>query len=193
MASHPPPPSPRKLRSVIEAGMLNIATIPHQSRNSDFHPSAWELSYNIPTDMPDILKTVEHNFKNPKWELLDSAILNGDGWYLWQPTENQDNDYLVWLSAAQVKSGPIDWNNMDWMTLTTAGGTTRQAHGKQKYSIDGLIVSKVHQNDDWGHQNDFLYALILPTDENKMWIPISKTDNLAINFKRFPKVLLEGA
>mgnify|MGYP000564882938 CR=1 FL=1 len=102
-ASHPPPKSPKKLRDVIEAGMLNIDRIPFpENRLEDFDRRAWELSYHLPVDMPDILKTVEHNFKNPKWELANSAILNGDGWYLWSPTSGQQDEWIIWLSAAQV-------------------------------------------------------------------------------------------
>ena len=189
-ASHPPPPSPRKLRNVIEAGMMNIENIP-RDMDMDFDPTKWKL-FNHPNDLSDILKTMENNFENPKWESIDSAILNGDGWYLWHPSEEQVNDYLVWLSEEQVKSG--DHSQSSWMTLVSnlqQAITAKTTY--KKYTIDNLIVQQVHQNHNWGHQSDFSYTLILPTDENKMWIPISKIDNVAINFKRFPKVLLEGA
>jgi|ETNmetMinimDraft_5_1059913.scaffolds.fasta_scaffold04423_6 hypothetical protein len=182
-ASHPPPKSPKKLRDVIEAGMLNIDRIPFpENRLEDFDRRAWELSYHLPVDMPDILKTVEHNFKNPKWELANSAILNGDGWYSWSPTSGQQDEWIIWLSAAQVKSG--EWDTMDFMKLSRPAGEN---------TLLEYPVKTVYQKDNWGHQDDFLYTLILPTDENKMWIHLIKIDNAAINWKRFPKVLLEGA
>ena len=195
-ASRPPPPSPRKLRSVIQASMLNTDTIPQM--NGNFDSTEWDL-FNHLKDLPDILRTVENNFNNPKWELINPAILNGAGWYLWQPTENQQSDYLVWLSAGQVKSDKWD-NNMSLMTMMYSPNAFPDSNtkkerktGEQKYSMDGFIVNQVHQNDDWGHQRDFLYTLILPTDENKKWISIRKIDNIAINWNQFPKVLVEGA
>jgi len=181
MASHPPPKSPKKLMDVIEAGMLNIDRIP-RDMDTDFDPRAWELSYDIPVDMPDILKTMENNVKNLDWQLHQAAVeAGGSGWYLWKRTEGQDTHYLIWLSDK-----PTKWNDMSLMTMNQGvGGTPLQ--------LDYFVVTRIHQNDTWGHQNDFLYTLILPTDENKMWSPISKIDNVAINFKIFPKVLLEGA
>ena len=187
-ASHPPPPSPKKLRSVIETGMMNIENIPKDT--DDFDPTGWKLfNHDDKEALPDILKTVENNLKNLDWQLHDAARdVGGTGWYLWKRTEGQDSQYLVWFNLEGD-----EWDNMSLMTMVPDEGTSRQLYGKERYSIDDFLVTRVHQHDTWGHQGDFEYTIILPTDENKMWVPLFPPLFWTMNWKRFPKVLLEGA
>ena len=132
-ASHPPPPSPRKLRNVIEAGMMNIENIPKDT-DMDFDPTEHGNYLTTLMICPIYLKQWRIILKNPKWESIDSAILNGD-WLVFMATIGRSgfNDYLVWLSEGQVKSG--DHYQSSWMTMVsnlheaiTAKTTYRKIH-----------------------------------------------------------------
>jgi len=181
-ASHPPPKSPLKLRKVIEAGMLNIDRIPLRE-GADFDSTAWRLF--SPGDekvIPDIIKTVEDNLDNPSYIDMETFVSNSgpEGWYLWSPTSGQKDEWIIWLSLNQVLDK--SWDTMDFMQLHSP----EPVYHELEYP-----VKTIYQNDSWGHQDDFVYALILPTDENKMWVSLYYIG--AINWKRFPKVLVEGA
>jgi len=183
MARKKAPRGPRNLKDVIESGMLNIDGIP-RDMDTDFNPTGWRLF--SPSDkkvIPDIIRTMEYNLDNPSYIDMETFISDSgpEGWYLWSRTAGQKDEWLIWLSLEKVRKG--EWDSMDFMKLSSAIPAGEE----------WMSVKNVFQNDSWGHQDDFRYALILPTDENKMWVPVLKLDNIALNWKRFPKVLVEGA
>ena len=193
MARKKTPKSPKMLKEVIEAGMLNIDDIP-RDMDSYFNPTAWRLF--SPGDekvIPDILRTMEDNLmqEDPSYIDMETFISDSapEGWYLWRRTEGQKDEWLIWLSLEKVRNG--EWDSMDFMKITPSPGEGPPTNPFLLYWPD--MVQNVFQNDSWGHQDDFLYTLVLPTDENKMWVHVLKLDNIALNWKRFPKVLVEGA
>jgi|LWDU01.1.fsa_nt_gi hypothetical protein len=180
-ASHPPPHG-GKLRQLIESNMMNIKTIPHHGESID--PTEWKL-FNHPDILPRLLREVEANFTDQhilKGRRLENFLhpinkLPSDGWYQY---DDGGDDWLVWLSMESN-----DFEDISVMRMSFLNDSVSEK------SLDKALISDVYQHTTWGHSKGMEYTLIIPTDENKMYI--RQFMNHTINWKRFPIVLLEGA
>jgi len=186
MASHPPPAGSQKLRRLIESNMMKIKNIRPTDESID--PTEWKL-FNHPDILPRLLREVEANFADQhilKGRKLENFLhpinkLPSDGWYQYK---NGDSDYwLIWLSMESNDYKDISVMSMSFNDFVS---------GSEDKSLDTALINDVYQHTAWGHQTEMEYTLIIPTDENKMWIHALNL-NVAINWKRFPIVLLEGA
>lgn len=184
MASHPPPAGSQKLRRLIESNMMNIKTIPHHGESID--PTEWKL-FNHPDILPRLLRQVEANFadQHKSWRRLENFLhpinkLPSDGWY--QYADGSDY-WLIWLSMESNDYEDISVMRMSFNDYNS---------GLDDKSLDTALINDVYQHTTWGHQNEMEYTLIIPTDENKMWIH-ALSINVVINWKIFPIVLLEDA